>query len=247
MTSHLDAARCGDILVAVENMDIVKRGNVKFQRGIHYSLIRSPELFDMPEDELLDKAGEVGLTFGMLDRKLKLALWTEYSKAFQLDTEMNMYKVVRGTCSQNFLEYDYLRNPYKAAWILIPPKNYEETLDIILLRGLERIEEIIDIDMNKRNKKGERVGIDPKLADVVLRAYKMVEDRVKGGTISRQATMQYRADKNEIKNITPENVNMELIEKEIKALEAETGELIGSGDTEANRDTGTTQGEENPT
>lgn len=128
------------------------------------------DFLDLGLSELEDK-----LKPTRLDRALKACFWKEYNRAMLTNTKMTLRGMHWGVCQEKVFIKTILGTNMKMAWLIQPNIEDEVRLQLLYDRGLERVEEILDSEIV--NAKGF---MDPKKAEVVLKAFKMLDDRVKG-------------------------------------------------------------------
>ena len=114
------------------------------------------------------------------DRALKAIFWREYNKAQLTETNMTTRGMWLGVCQEMWFYKHILTDNRKMAWILSPNVEDDVRLHLMYDKGLDRVEEILDSEIT--NTKGM---LDPKKADVVLKAWKMLDDRVKGLAVQK--------------------------------------------------------------
>jgi hypothetical protein len=127
----------------------------------------------------LDKLEE-GVRPTRTDRAVKVLFWREYNRAQLTNTAMHTAGLWRGVCQEMHLYKQILCNTKKLAWILSQSIEDELQLHLLYDKGLKRVEEILDFAIKKPDGK-----IDVKCAELVLKAYAMIENRVKGMATQR--------------------------------------------------------------
>src|ERR1035437_8789590 len=114
------------------------------------------------------------------DYALRLALWNEIRLAQGNGQEVSAARVYTGICSYQHFYQNLLQVPAKLVWLLQPLKEYEESLEPLLIKIAERYSEILDMDV--RDSKGRP---NPALLRIQLDAMKTVENRLRGGAVQR--------------------------------------------------------------
>ena len=146
-----------------------------------------------------------------VERAIRVAFWTEYDRAVRTKTKIMPSAIWQGICSgQHF--YRLIENPLKLAWIIQPVTEYKRSMETLLAKAIERVDEILHLPLY--NDKGRP---DAKIAAVVLAAAKQVEDRVKGMAVQRIH------EKSERTLISDVPMNLNELDSKIKILEAELG------------------------
>lgn len=160
------------------------------------------------------------------DERLRLNFWDEYNYATQIDSEIRINQVLQGVCSVECWYEFYLKSPLKLIWMLTPPKYYSQSMKFILNMGLDRLTEMMSAKVVDKDGK-----LDVRAAGVILKAFHLVDLRVKGAIAQKvtidQRTMNLNAEVNaehmarlqmdELRNLSPD----ELLELEERAKLAE--------------------------
>ena len=162
--------------------------------------------------------------------RLRLSFWKEYERAQNFNENMISENIWRGVCSEE--QFLRLASQVKVqSWILYPVVDYDVAVEEALNYGIGRIREIFDFPLyeTKVIKTGEDHKIvevpNTKVADLMLKAVKMLDDRVKGGITHKieQTVTQENKNLHLHKNVD-EPVTIEqtpdLLEEEIRKLES---------------------------
>lgn len=151
------------------------------------------------------------------DYRIRVAFWNEYNYAKDMGKQVSLARVVNGNCSWDYWYNVVLKSPKKLAWILYPPGDYLIFMEEMLHLGLKRMREILKTPAITR-KMGKNE-IDHKLMDKQMKAFALIDNRVKGAIIQKmqieQKAMHVHA-KVEDKATVPQS--MDQIEEEIKRL-----------------------------
>lgn len=102
-------------------------------------------------------------------------------------------------------------NDHSLAYIFCPLRNFEATMEECMDIGLSRLIEIMHLPIHDKNKK-----VDHKAAALVLKAYEMVELRVRGAHVQKNISLNLNANQ----TISAPKTVAEL-EEEITRLELE--------------------------
>lgn len=153
---------------------------------------------------------------------IRLAFWKEYEAAQSSLTQMTlkgMMQYLGGLPSFHVMQV--MQEPKSFMWIITPPVSYDNTLEEALLRGLKRINEILDLVIVDPTTKQ----IDHKTAELILKATAYLDIRKFGKPTERIET----TNKSLITTVTARDVKqlgggrgIELDEK-IRALEVKLG------------------------
>jgi hypothetical protein len=141
-----------------------------------------PELFTLDERTLWKTLRAEESTPSPTDNRLRLAFWAEYDRAQGSNDRMNMNAVFGGICTRPIFD-KYLSHPEKMAWMLCPPALYMTVMEEALSFGIERIRDILEIDV-VRTVKGKEV-VDVKLGELQAKIVAMLELRVKGAVATK--------------------------------------------------------------
>jgi hypothetical protein len=194
----------------VLNSEFVKAQDKEFQEGIDACVLANPSLFERSETDLIINAKKGGIEFGVIDRRIKIALWSAYAKCCEDTKQVPTKKIVAEITPWYQFQKDWLERPYKAAWLLSPPKDYINALNALHVQAVERIEELLQLDIY-RTVKGNRI-LDAKRAELLLKTIDMVDKRLHGKPVERSITAK-------IGEIGPAFD----LDSEIKKLEAKLG------------------------
>lgn len=173
-------------------------------------LLMPDEVFDMEEEQLSEKA-----KCGVNEYAMRVAFWQEYERCLNGKTNtMSIHRMIRGMMDLGTIRR-VIKNPYKLAWILKPVGSYVEDMEFMLVRGKERLWEILNMPIKQNGK------FDARLAKVVLDAHKQIEDRVHGQTVQKQQQLQVRVHQKADAQTLSEVNEINGIDARIKQLEAE--------------------------
>lgn len=115
-----------------------------------------------------------------LDDRLRVAFWHEYTAAQDLGRDIKLANVFSNYCSDFYFYSKFITRPEKVAWIICRPANYMQSLEASLNNGKNRLDELMRMELFHPN--GMLKVEETKL---FLKAYKMLDDRVKGSVIQR--------------------------------------------------------------
>lgn len=153
-------------------------------------IIEAPDLLAMDESTLLNHTHPT-VTLS----RLRMSFWTEYDNAASSGRKMKGSQVFGGIVTNaNFRVM--IKDNNKVAYLLCPPTNYVVQMKEALNAGAELIRQmftakIIDDDGN----------LMPRAADVVLKAFALLDMRVKGAIVQKvdQRTLSYNVNR----DVTP--------------------------------------------
>lgn len=157
---------------------------------------------------------------------LRLAFWSEYYRSIDEGmSSVNIAAVCRGICGTNFFYGVVLKDPFKLAFFISPPRDIAIKHEELMHLSLDKLREFVakgdffDVTTTeKRSKSGDRVvTTERKLNLGVMREIreiaKMATDRHMGTTISRHHILAQQMTDNPPLAQTPAYVDPEAIEK----------------------------------
>lgn len=143
---------------------------------------------------------------------LRASFWRELERAQSTGTQLKSRAVFTGICTLYYWKNLILKDQFKVAWLCKPVQNYEREIDALLVRGTERLWEIIDIPMeDPRNGR-----VCPRRATVLLEAIKMIENRAKGLAVQRSQTLNVNVKANSALPESPKELDNRIKELESK-------------------------------
>lgn len=159
---------------------------------------------------------------------LRNSFWVEYARVRDRGERMKMSNVYSGICSAEYFINNVFKSPGMTAWVMRPPIDYSRAMQALLIFGTERLKEILEAPVyeTKRDRHGMEYKVfNPDTAKVVLKAFEMVDMRLKGAFTQRTElkSLHVHADVKEI----AEKDSMEDIERRLKDLRKREKELDG--------------------
>lgn len=162
---------------------------------------------------------------------LRNSFWVEYARCMDRGANwMKVSNVISGICSIEYWAQVVLKSPGLVEWVLRPPISYNRAMEEALYFGVEKIREILELPFQRKSidpKTGfDMVIVDTKVAELVLKAFMLIDTRVKGSVVQRSETktLQVNASMKEVKQAM-EAESMEEIEKKLKDLRKRDAEL----------------------
>ncbi len=156
----------------------------------------TPLLQEFSETQLTNRAN-VSKTL----KYLRVALWDEVSQAEREDRTIIQNNIWRGICCETYWLRLINDLDDKLAYVLCPVKNYDLTNRVLLHVGQQKLFEIMEADIKDKDGK-----LNVKAAALVIKAYKEVENRVKGESVKRIETKTQTIPS----DLTPQQVDEEL-------------------------------------
>jgi hypothetical protein len=181
------------------------------------------EYWTLSEEELRELAKP-----SRTDYALKLAFWNEIRLASEYITTIKPQRIYGGICSYANWHQNMLSVPEKLAWLLCPLRDFQQSLEPLLVCMVERYWEIIKLPFY--DKKGNVIAGNVK---AVLQVSKQVEDRLLGSAVQRSVnqtqSVQVRAKDDRDIGIRPgegEIEYMNRLNRRLKELDEEEREAL---------------------
>jgi hypothetical protein len=115
----------------------------------------------------------------LVTQRIRVSLWQEYESAIQNNRVMKVQQIFAGTCSESAF-YSLIDNPVRLGYILCPPADYIVMLKEAHQAGLEKLRELFSARVVD-----EEGYMNPKAADMVLKAFALLDARLKGAVVQR--------------------------------------------------------------
>lgn len=180
----------------------------------------NPELLELEEREFKTKHPEM-MTLALL--RLRKSFWIEFENAYQHNRKMHVLPIYSGIVNENTW-YRIVSTPVKLAFVICPPVDYITMLKEAHDAGLNAIREILAAKV--LDDDGYLI---PKAAEAVIKAYALIDLRLKGAVVQRidQRTINYNQNVNQnLVGESPAPFTMDEINKQLaetqKALEKYT-------------------------
>lgn len=147
-----------------------------------------------------------------IDYSLRTSFWREVEKAFDGGGKVLSKAVYAGICSGHYWRHHVAKDHFKLAWVCRPVQHYEREIDALLVRGTERLWEIVDIPIED-----PRSGrLCPRRATVLLEAVKMIENRAKGLAVQRTQSVNLNVNSQSVIPDSPKELDNRILELERK-------------------------------
>jgi len=174
-----------------------------------------------------------------MDENFRLSFWTEYNTSKDLQKKFSMERVMSGVCSPFYYKHTILKKPRLMAYIAYPPTNYLLFMKNMLYKGQHRMKEIMSVSAISQvpvmdrvtkeqavDKNGDLVTkteIDIKLANMQLKTFALIDNRVKGAIVQKvkieNKNLNVNVDANQILDAAPTTVID--IDKQLQAIDIE--------------------------
>lgn len=161
------------------------------------------------------------------DHRIRYLFWVEYENALLENRKMVLHNVHSLVCDPKAFTSLFLKLPQRAVFLLCRPAAYQHSLREMLVHGLERMRQILDLPEVDPNGK-----INTKIIELKLKVVAMVDMRVNGAPTQKihQITQNIptvgAGDKKDIKTLV-QKADMNTIQKRIEEIEAEKRRLEG--------------------
>lgn len=158
--------------------------------------------------------------------RIRISFWDEYFLAKDQGRPMMISRVWQGACSRRYWQDAILKSPKKLCFILTVPADYMMSMKALHYLGVARLSEIMKFPLT--NKEGK-----PNLttADRVMKAFELIDNRVKGLAVQRmqveQKSVSYNITKNADEVIeTPKDLERAILEIERKIKKEKKQEVV---------------------
>ena len=125
------------------------------------------------------------------DERVRLAFWDEYNHATQVGKKMSMAAILHGVMSWEAWVNVYEPNDKKMQWVFCAPVSYQVAMRNILQKGTDRLMEIMSLPI--KDAKGN---VDTKVVVNILKAFQLVDLRVKGAVAQKLHIQQQSVNLN---------------------------------------------------
>jgi len=177
------------------------------------TLYRSPAFyFKLPEHELQRQIKPTPRL-----NQIRMAFWREYDAAQSAMGKMTLKGIISFLGNlPTFYVREALTTPNQLAWVLCPPVSYENTLEEALQRGLQRVNEILDISLHDEDGR-----FDKGRAELLLKAVAFLDVRKHGmptQRIQQHQIQEVSVTRRDAKQLG--GARVEDLDQKIKRLEA---------------------------
>lgn len=150
--------------------------------------IRAPSYIGLGEKQLREKIEYTGV-----DDRLRLTFWDEFHNATMENRRMLSSRFINvHTCTIEVFVREYLRRPgAKLAFVITPPRKYTLAMRHLLEKGVERIEEIMNLPITKADGTPNTTMISQ-----ILKAFALIDLRVKGAIVQKMQIQQQNLNLN---------------------------------------------------
>ena len=159
----------------------------------------------------------------LVTQRIRVSLWQEYEAAIQNNRLMKISQIYAGTCSESAF-YALVDNPNRLAYILCPPADYIVMLKEAHGAGLEKLREVFSARILD-----EEGYLNPKAADIVIKAFALLDARLKGAVVQRvdQRVLTANVSPASQNGQTGMPPNMEALEIELAKTREQLAKMVG--------------------
>lgn len=167
---------------------------------------KHPELLAKDEKTMKQDHREM---ITLITQRIRIALWQEFELAVSNNRSMRIKQIWAGICTEESFQR-LVDNPVRLAFILLAPTDYIVTLKEAHEAGLEKLREVFSAKILDDNG-----NLNVKAADVVIKAFALIDARLKGAVVQRVDQRVLTA------NVTPPQAapvpeDMDNLEKELQ-------------------------------
>jgi hypothetical protein len=137
------------------------------------------------------------------DERVRLAFWDEYNHSTQCGKKMSLAAMLQGCMSWEAWVTVFEPSDKKMLWVLCPPISYQTAMRNILHVGTERLMEIMRLPIVDENGKA-----DSKTIVNILKAFQLVDLRVKGAVMQKLQIQQQSLNVHATMNQDQVNMHM---------------------------------------
>lgn len=153
-----------------------------------------------------------------LVNRIRMAFWVEYDTACRMGRKIDMARVYGGLCTRdNFLKT--VCRPNNMAWVLTPVSSYKVSMEEALEHSIAQMRKMLDCPLYKADGQ-----LDTQAANVVLRVFTLLDQRVHGSIVQKVETKSLSVQKHIHQKVEPgpggQAPQIDIDEK-LKALETQ--------------------------
>lgn len=179
-----------------------------------YFMAADEELLQKDESEVRQVVKPTPLV-----NKLRLAFWVEYDMACKLGRKMDLRRVYGGLCAREKFIQGICKKTKKMSWLLCPVSTYRTSLEEALETSIAQMRKILDTPLYKDHNCKE---LDYRAADIILKIYDRLDQRIHGGVVQKIEQKQLTLTKKiDTPVASPDEIKekLELLESEIRRNE----------------------------
>lgn len=173
------------------------------------SIMRNSEVLTQHSADEIRRQARVTDT----DQLLRHSFWEEVKRAENKKAKIQESNIWHGICTTRYWEKVIKNDDWKMAYILTPVRDRFLVQKAAHSQGLENLLRIANADVYKR-KQGGAKELDPRIAKVVIEAFKILDERLYGQAVQRVQTTTV-----DNKQLTPEQLQKEIQEMKDEGID----------------------------
>lgn len=147
---------------------------------------------------------------------IRLSFWLEYNRVLMEGPKekINNTRVFSPFCTEHYF-YALLKKDIIMAWVMTPPLSYEVMMEETLDLAVKKLRQLVT-DFDFKDKSGR---VNPRSVDVFLKAFAVIDARVKGSVIQKKQHLHFHktdgvgAGVDDTKDVTDSSQNQNVIQK----------------------------------
>lgn len=147
-----------------------------FREKILQLRLDNPEYLTWDEATFKQKHREL---ITLITMRVRIALWQEFELAILNNRNIRVKQIFAGVCTETAF-YNLIENPIRLAFILLAPTDYIVTLKEAHEAGLDKLRELLSAKIID-----DEGYMNPKAADMVIKAFALIDARLKGAIVQR--------------------------------------------------------------
>jgi hypothetical protein len=180
-------------------------------------------ILELPETvhSLSEKALETAIIPTELDYLLRSSFSREVARVRINGGCLRARDIYGDYCSKAFFYSKYLKSEKRLAWMIRPMPKYEKFMEAMLYVANKRLWELINVPLKHHGT------YNPKMCAVVLSAYKMIKESVRGAPLQRSETKSLTVNVDTTAQAKVHDMSMDQLNREIRRLERVVKESDG--------------------
>lgn len=115
----------------------------------------------------------------LITMRVRIALWQEFELCILNNRNIRVKQIYAGVCTETAFQ-KLIENPIRLAFILLAPTDYIVTLKEAHEAGLDKLRELLNAKIID-----DEGYMNPKAADMVIKAFALIDARLKGAIVQR--------------------------------------------------------------
>lgn len=151
-----------------------------------------------------------------IDQLLRVSFWDEVNEAIANNRPISERNIFKGVCSNTYWIRVRDELQYKMAYVLCPIMSYSKANKLGLHLGQKAMIEILNA--SPFSGSGDNKTFNPKIAQLQLKAFELVQDRVHGKAVQRIQSHNTNESANKQESIEDLKREIELLEGKKKSI-----------------------------